>query len=129
MGRSSRGGPGNMTNHDRRPSARNGFGEASIIKPGAVPWRLGTTIAPCGTMASTRVRGGTGRPRDWKNPWMDSLTAASNTSVRPNNSAMRSRVMSSQVGPSPPVVITRSARPNPSRTACWMSSPRSDTNT
>lgn len=37
IGRNSRGGPGNITNHDRRPSDRNGLGEASIISPGAVP--------------------------------------------------------------------------------------------
>ena len=71
-------------------------------------------------MAWTLTLGGMARLRWAKYASMCASTSASGASGRPSIWAMRSRVMSSEVGPSPPVVNTKSARARDSRAAAWM---------
>ena len=129
MGRNSRGGPGSMMSQLGWPPARNGLGRNSIASPGAVPCGLCNTVAPSGIMACTFVRSGMGRLRRSKIWRMCASTAASSRNSFPSNCATKSRVRSSEVGPSPPVAITRSARASASRTARSMSLPASGTAT
>ena len=129
IGRSSRGGPGSRMSQPGRPPARKGLGRTGMARPGAVPKGLARTVAPAGTMACTSFLAGNGRLRTAKKRWISAQTVSSKCRVRPSNWAMSSRVMSSDVGPSPPVTMTRSARPRASRTACWMSAPVSGTAT
>jgi len=129
IGCNSTGGPGSITSQLARSPARKGLGRTSIASPGAVPCGLGRTIAPAGTSACTRFRAGISRRRHSKKCRMCARTAASSCSALPSNCAIKSRVRSSEVGPSPPVVITRSARASASPTAWRMSGPVSGTAT
>ena len=111
------------------PPVRKWLGLTSIARPGAVPCGLCSTVAPSGTIACTLVRSGMGRLRLSKKLLMCASTAASSRNSFPSNCATRSRVRSSEVGPSPPVVMIRSARASASLTACSMSLPVSGTAT
>ena len=61
---------------------------------------------------------GMGRLRMAKKLSTLARATASSRNFLPSSSATKSRVMSSDVGPSPPVASTKSARDNASRTAC-----------
>ena len=58
-----------------------------------------------------------GLPMRAKNRSMSARVSSSNTSFRPNASAAAFFVMSSQVGPSPPVMISTSERDSARSTA------------
>ena len=135
IGRSSRGGPGSMISHlgvgaACPPASRSQLpAPIFIANPGAVPVAFRKTSAPSGTKVSTLVFAGRGRFRFAKNFSMCASTSLFSINFLPSISAMSSRVMSSDVGPRPPVVMTRSVRPSASRTACWISLPVSATAT
>ena len=82
-----------------------------IQTPGAVPTRLGSISAPRGNRAWTRFRSAMGRFRRANIARMASSASGSSTSGTPATRASASRVRSSWVGPSPPLIRTRSARP------------------
>ena len=95
-----------------------------IQTPGAVPTRFGSGSAPSGKSAWTRFRSGISRFRRANIAAIASSEPASSTSGTPAAFARASRVRSSWVGPSPPVITTRSARSNANRNA-WTFSARS----
>ena len=96
----------------------------SIQIPGAVPIGLASGSLPAGNSACTRLRSGIARPRCWKNRSMNSSDGSWSTSSTPASCARASRVRSSSVGPSPPVISTMSARSAAMRNA-WTFSSRS----
>ena len=80
------------------------------MNDGAVPLGFSTGMAPSGMSAWRSLLGVMIMPRR-RNRWsICSSRPASRNSLRPHTSAMTSRVRSSWVGPSPPLVMTRSAR-------------------
>ncbi len=107
IGRSSPGGPGSTTTH--------GPPSTGTTSPGAVPTGSSTT-APEGTSACLRLPArrlssltSRQRPRSAEMiPQIRSSSPASSSRETPANSATTSAVRSSAVGPSPPLVITRS---------------------
>ena len=101
MGRISRGGPGKSVTVVFSCSRNN---------PGAVPFGLSRTSAPSITIACRELRSGILRPKLSKRPRIHSSTFSSSNSRLPNARAATLRVISSSVGPSPPVVITTRER-------------------
>ena len=73
-----------------------------IRKPGALLTGLSTSSEPRGTRAIFKRASLSGRPPRFKR----STASGSSTSSTPNASATHSAVMSSCVGPMPPVVNT-----------------------
>ena len=118
--RISRGTPGSSTATLPRGSSSH--------SPGAVPRGFGSTVAPSGTSAWRRFAGGIGqRPIRRKRASRASSRPVSSTKGRPNSCATTVLVMSSRVGPKPPVVMTKPVRSRASPTAARMSSGRSAT--
>ncbi len=117
--RISRGTPGSSTATRPRPS--------SSQSPGAVPRGLGSTLAPSGTSAWVRLTAGMGRPSRLNRASMLASNPWSSTSRLPNSSATTPLVMSSRVGPRPPVVTTNAVRSSASATAARIASGRSAT--
>ncbi len=109
IGRISRGGPGSVTM--TRPSGR------STHQPGAVPWGFARIRAEGSVHACFVLVAGNGWRRRAHSPCSHSSVAGSTTGRSPHASATASRVRSSGVGPRPPVVTTRSARPSAARSA------------
>ena len=97
----SRGGPGSNT---------SAVESLSSHKPGAVPFGLGSTSAPRGTIAWRRLMSGIVMPRRAKRSRIRSTIDSSTSSAIPSARATASRVMSSSVGPRPPVTTIRSAQ-------------------
>ena len=95
-------------------------GAPSIQRPGAVPQRLRSTVAPRGTSAWLRLLSTGTRPIRANRSTRAAHTRSSKSSGAPNSSATARLLMSSRVGPSPPVVITAPVRSRPSRTASRM---------
>ena len=106
IGCSSFGGPGSM--HSTRPSC-------STQRPGAVPFAFASTSPREKRYACLRLFGVIRRPMRAKRSMMVRSISASKTNSWPSTSAIASRVRSSQVGPSPPVVMITSARAQLSR--------------
>ena len=79
-------------------------------RPGAEPRAFGITLAPRGTRAWASLIGGIVSPRSLKRARIPSRASRSRMSRRRNTVAITLRVMSSDVGPRPPVAITTSAR-------------------
>jgi len=117
--RISRGTPGSST--ATRPRA------SSIHSPGAVPRGLGRMVAPSGTSAWVRLTAGIGRPNRWNRAAIPASSPSSSTSRLPNSSATTVFVMSSRVGPRPPVVTKQPVRSSASATAARIASGRSAT--
>ena len=117
--RISRGTPGSST--ATRPRA------SSSHSPGAVPRGLGSTVAPSGTSAWMRLTAGIGRPSRLNRASMPASNSSSSSSRLPNSSATTVLVMSSRVGPRPPVVRTNPVRSSASATAARIESGRSAT--
>ena len=94
---------------------------------GAVPFLLTITSHASGTRAWALLMSSTSSPREWRIPWMIlSWGAFSTYFLLPESSASAAFVMSSLVGPRPPVVMTMSLRPSSSsrlRTMVSWSSP------
>ena len=95
--------------------------------PGAVPGIWSMVRAPTGTSAWRRLLAGMGRPRPPNTASMRATSDSSRTSPTPSSSAITSRVMSSWVGPRPPVTITASDRSRASPMAASMRSRLSPT--
>ncbi|GIS99706.1 MAG: hypothetical protein CM1200mP26_14190 [Acidimicrobiales bacterium] len=83
--------------------------------------------APTGKSAWRKLLAGMGRPRPPKTASIRATNDSSRTSSTPRRSAITSRVMSSWVGPKPPVTITASDRSNASLKAASMRSGLSPT--
>src|SRR4029453_1480618 len=116
--RISRGTPGSMMVSPGAPSSQ---------RPGAVPHRFGSTVAPRGTCACVRLLS-TGFRKSRANRSSKAChTSSSNSSDAPYSSAIVTLVMSSRVGPRPPVVSTARVRASASATAWRMSAARSPT--
>ena len=118
IGSSSRGGPG----------SRKMCGEffsciAGKYSPGAVPFALCSTMASCGRSACSFTRSVMRRLRRAKRSAIWRMISSSCSSASPRSSAVMSRVMSSVVGPRPPVTSTISARQKVSRSASRIASP------
>src|SRR6478609_6475635 len=109
IGRISRGGPGNASM--TVPSGR------STHHPGAVPLGFGSIAADAMRHACFTFTDGNGCRRRVHSPSSQARVGGSTSSGSPHSSATDSRVRSSGVGPSPPVVTTRSARVRASRSA------------
>src|SRR5260221_2070137 len=116
--RISDGTPGSKTTTRARSSTQS---------PGAVPRGLGSTVAPSGTSACVRFTAGIARPRRRNRSSSARSTVSSSCSALPNTAATSRFVMSSRVGPRPPVVITKPVRSRASLTAARISSGRSAT--
>ena len=101
MCRISLGGPGSMM------TALPSF---SMTQPGAVPHSLSKISHPSGSIACFTLFSVISRPSFSKNTWIFSKDAVSSTRLTPSTRQMPSQVMSSTVGPRPPVVMTRSLR-------------------
>src|SRR5438552_2915348 len=97
----SRGGPGNSA--IAQPSC-------SRYRPGAVPFGLGKTSAPSITIACREFLSGIVTPKLWNRARISLSTFSSSSNLRPKARATTLRVMSSSVGPSPPVVMTTRER-------------------
>ncbi len=130
IGCSSRGGPGSTTTVGRSRSAGGG-----TTSPGAVPTGS-STVAPSGTVACLRLPSRTASMSTFgkrlasgrRISAMRSSTAGSSVISRPWKRPTTSAVRSSAVGPSPPLVITRSSpRAAMKESASCMSSGRSPT--
>ena len=78
--------------------------------PGAVPWGLLIGRVPRGKVAWSRFRSGIATPRFAKSCSISRRLASSSSSGTPRAFASASRVRSSAVGPSPPVISRRSDR-------------------
>ncbi len=87
------------------------------ISPGAVPRSWGMNVAPTGRSAWRALLGAISRRRASNSLRMRSTMAASRSSGTPMTSAMASRLMSSDVGPSPPQTMTASERSSAIRSA------------
>ena len=109
IGRISRGGPGSVTS--TRPSG------ASTSQPGAVPFGLGSASADGIRQACLRLTSGKAIPRRSKRSRSHASISGSTVGSSPTSAATASRVRSSGVGPRPPVVTTRSARPSAASSA------------
>ena len=96
-------------------------------RPGAVPGICSMARAPTGKSAWRKLLAGMGRPRPPKTASIRATNDSSRTSSTPRRSAITSRVMSSWVGPKPPVTITASDRSNASLKAASMRSGLSPT--
>src|ERR1700676_2432601 len=107
-GLSSRGGPGNSATI--RPLS-------SIQRPGAVPRGFSNTSAPSGTIAWRRLTAGMSRLKLRNRASIARTTSSFRCRRRPRSSASVSRVRSSSVGPSPPLVSTTGTRFSASRNA------------
>ena len=116
--RISYGTPGSMMTSPGGPSSQ---------MPGAVPHRLGSTVAPRGISACTRLLSAGTRPSLANRATTACQTLSSNSSGTPNRRATARLEMSSRVGPSPPVVSTVPVRASAPATASAMSSARSAT--
>ena len=79
-------------------------------KPGAVPKRFGTTVAPRGKRACLALFGVISRPSFRKRSRMASSEGSCSSSGTPMAAATTSAVRSSSVGPRPPLITTRSER-------------------
>ena len=113
MPRISRGTPGSMAT--QRCCA------SSSQMPGADPWRLGRIVQPSGTMACWRLLAGSSCPKRLRHRSSRAARiSGSRTIPRPKIEAIAGLVMSSAVGPSPPVVITAPVRSRASCTALAM---------
>ncbi len=123
--RISEGTPGNMMTSPRLPS-NTGSG-ASSHSPGAVPHRLRSTVAPRGTSAWLRLLVAGVRCIRAKRASRSAHTDSSKSSGASNSWATTLLVMSSRVGPRPPVVSTAPVRRSPARTASVISGARSGT--
>ena len=119
--RISRGTPGSIATH--RPRS------FSSQIPGADPWRLVRMVAPSGITACCRfdTGNGPGHPREAHSASSWSTTDSSRRIARPKSAAIDGLVRSSDVGPSPPVVITPSARSSASPTTAAMATASSPT--
>ncbi len=89
----------------------------SIASAGAVPRSFGKIMAPSGIIACFALFSVIVQPREAKYSAILFCDIWSKCIFRPSSSAAVSLVMSSQVGPSPPVVMSRSARPSDSAIA------------
>ena len=115
IGCSSRGGPGSTTT----------VGLPGTTTPGAVPTGSITT-APTGTMACLRLAARTASKSPvpmraisfFKISAILFSSSASSTSSRPQNRATVATVMSSAVGPSPPLVTIRSTPSSAMKRSC-----------
>jgi len=87
------------------------FPSYSTMLPGAVPILLGIVTAPERFKACLVFIWGIIRPLTSKKPLICASEASSITNSVPNSPAIVSLVRSSEVGPSPPVTIIRSALP------------------
>src|SRR5579875_1873877 len=87
------------------------------MSPGAVPFVCSMTVAPTGTSAWRRLFAGMARPRAKNSSSMRRTSASWRTRGTPITSAIASRVMSSWVGPRPPVTMTPSLRASAVRSA------------
>ena len=120
IGCSSRGGPGRTTT----------VGLPGTTTPGAVPTGS-MTCAPAGTMACLRLAARTESKSTSVNRARSRLRIAaifssscsSSTSSRPQNCATTSTVMSSAVGPRPPLVTIRSTPSSARKRSCAAMSP------
>ncbi|OPZ68273.1 MAG: hypothetical protein BWY81_00909 [Firmicutes bacterium ADurb.Bin467] len=110
MSISSRGGPG---------STATAFLPDSTMQPGAVPCKFGMMIAPRGKYACFRLFSVISRPMRRMRSSIAARLCACRSIGSPKNSPTISFVRSSSVGPSPPVVITMSARESPSAIAAF----------
>jgi len=108
-----------MCGETRPPPA----GPGSRYSPGAVPWGLGSTRAPRGTIACRNTRAGISLPRAAKRARIASSTSGLGSNGNPSNPAASSRVTSSVVGPRPPVTKSRSQRPTASPRTSRMAGP------
>ena len=102
IGRISRGGPGSAI--ATPPSGR------LTNQPGALPFGFGSGSLDGMRQACLRLISGNGRPRRSQRPRSQASRSGSTSGVSPSAAAIDSRVRSSGVGPSPPVLSTRSAR-------------------
>jgi hypothetical protein len=96
---------------------------ARRYRPGAVPFPFGKTCAPAGTLACRGMRSVDLIPRLANRFVIVARTRSSWRNSSPRSSAVSSRVISSLVGPSPPVTNNMSARGNICASACEMASP------
>ena len=115
MGSSSDGGPGSMSTQP--------FAPTGTAQPGAVPTALGKAVAPSGSRACLRWLDDMGRLPKYSRRRARLSASSSNGTFATR--ATVSLVRSSSVGPSPPVVITTSARPRASRRAASRRGPLS----
>ena len=109
IARISRGGPGSVTT--TRPSG------ARTSQPGAVPFGFGSASADGIRQACLRLTSGKAIPRRSNRSRSHASISGSIVGSSPTSAAIASRVRSSGVGPSPPVVTTRSARPSAASSA------------
>ena len=91
--------------------------------PGAVPLALGKISPPTGLSACFLLSSAISRSRWAKKASIDLSAASSVISSTPSTSAAASRVISSLVGPRPPVTMTTSLRSIASLIAMLMASP------
>ena len=103
------GGPGSVTT--TRPSG------ASTSQPGAVPFGFGSASADGIRQACLRLTSGKSMPRRSNRSRSHASISGSTVGSSPTSAATASRVRSSGVGPRPPVVRTRSARPSAASSA------------
>ena len=120
IGCSSRGGPGR-----RKIFGERIFGLISVFKysPEAVPFSFGRICAPSGARACRAMLETHLIPRARSRSFNDASNSAFSCNFSPSNSATTSRVMSSLVGPSPPVTKIISARENNSRNVSPIAAP------
>ena len=94
-------------------------------QPGAVPFGFGIGSADGIRQACLRLSSGNGMSRRAHRSRSQRSSSGSTTGVSPQTLAIASRVRSSGVGPSPPVLTTRSARSRPVANASATISSRS----
>ena len=111
--RISKGTPGSMMTRPGGPLSQ---------RPGAVPHRFRRTAAPSGISAWLRLLATGTRPKRRNRSIRFCHTDSSKCSGAPNSSATTFLLMSSRVGPSPPVVSTAPVRPSASPTAARIAS-------
>src|SRR5207302_1339187 len=92
-----------------------GLISAFKYNPDALPFSFGRICAPSGTSAWCAMLETHLIPRALSRSFNDASSSAFLRNSKPSNLATTSRVMSSLVGPSPPVTKTISARENNSR--------------
>ncbi len=95
--------------------------------PGAVPWALCSTVQHSGTKACARLSSLNSMPRLSRSVRMCSASAGAKTRCEPNSSQSVCFVISSLVGPRPPVMITMSLMSSPRPTAEHISAALSPT--
>ena len=101
-------------------STRRGIPSKVATKQSAVPTGLGTTRAEAGKRVWRRLLSGIGRPKRANLARSRSSEPSSALSSSPSRSATASRVMSSSVGPRPPLTTTSAAPLAARRSAATM---------